>query len=508
MLRAIIALYTGAHVYLIMAIIKSKLSDRSVGNIFALIIIIYIVCYGLFIAHGFHTGKFDLVYLSILVPIFLVDSIKTVVECLLKGCFYKGRQNLSKVTVVIPTKNGENVLGDTIKDLLKRFPKDRIIIASNGSTDKTCELARKYGVIVVEILEGVGKVRAINMVMDKVQTPYTLILDDDTLIGKAKIPTKALDNGYEGVAFRVVPQIENWVSKIQMYEYRKSMDIGKLFHNRKATVQNISGAIGLFHTKELIRQIQIHTGEFSGEDLQRTLLIHLSKNSKGVVISDSVIVTKAPSSLKLLYLQRVYGWNPGLLSNLSNYFKLLFYRRTPFTLRYDAFYNSFLVVMCDILRLVALPIIVFYPWYFVVLYFIYIAIEVIPYFATGRQDPFWVILIYPFYGLFSFLTRIISSVVFLYRRLVVKLSRYASLDDYRNGCLICRIISSFISLSLGSIALLITIAQYNYLPYFYSQTPEFSVDQVLTTSDNELYNLEMTRDPITSSSNNLELLSQ
>jgi len=340
---------------------KGDINDKTVGGIFMIFIFLYVVFYGLFVSQGFHIGEFNLIYLSVLLPIFLIDTVKTAIECLLGGCFYSGGQDLSKVTVVIPTKNGGDALERTLQDLLERFDPDRIVVASNGSTDDTCERARKYGVEVVDIPEPVGKVAAINMVMGEVRTPYTLIMDDDTLIGSAVIPTEALDKGFEGVAFRVVPKIENWVSQIQMHEYRKSMDIGKRFHNRKATVQNISGAIGLFHTKELVRQIQIHTGEFSGEDLQRTLLIHLSKNSKGVVISESVIETEAPVSIKQLYKQRVYGWNPGLLSNVPNYLKLLFGRKTPLALRYDAFYNSVLVLACDALRSLTLPIIMYYP---------------------------------------------------------------------------------------------------------------------------------------------------
>ena len=138
---------------------------------------------------------------------------------------------------------------------------------------------------------------AINVALKEVRTPYVLMIDDDTLIGNIKIPTSLLKKKYEAIAFIVLPTVENWITKIQSYEYAKSMKFGKVYQSNYRTVQNISGAIGLFHTRELIRQTKLHTGEFSGEDLQRTLLIHLN-NAKGVVLQQSTVYTDAPKTEK------------------------------------------------------------------------------------------------------------------------------------------------------------------------------------------------------------------
>lgn len=245
------------------------------------------------------------------------------------------------------------------------------------------------------------------------------------------IPTGLLDEGYEGVAFRVLVKTSNWVSKIQMYEYRKSTDIGKRYHNNRASVNNISGAIGLFRLKQLKSQIRRHSGEFSGEDLQRTLLIHLAQDSKGVVLTNSTVYTQPPTTVKVLFQQRSFGWFPGLYANFMNYLRVMTRDYMPFALRFDAFYNIFLVMLLDIVRLLSLPILIFYPWYFIIMYTIYFVFESISYVKSGSKDPYWIVIIYPFYGLFGFMTRACAFATFMYRRLAVKIGRMEFLDDYR-----------------------------------------------------------------------------
>ncbi|CAN5281281.1 hypothetical protein BH10PAT1_BH10PAT1_2540 [soil metagenome] len=463
--------------------LKNKFNERTVGSIFLFFICLYVVSYGIFVSHGFRFEQINFFYFSLLVTIFLIDSIKTIIESTHVGKFYTGIEDVSKVTVIIPTKNGGELLEETVQDLLRRFKPNRVIIASNGSTDDTCERLQKYGVVIINHPNAIGKVDAINLALEKVETPYTLIMDDDTLIGNAVIPTKALLDGYDGVAFRVMPKKGNWVTKIQIYEYRKSMDIGKRFHNANATVQNISGAIGLFPTKELIRQIDVHTGEFSGEDLQRTLLIHLSDNSKGVVISDSVIETEVPSSINALFQQRVYGWNPGLFSNFFRYINLLLRsKKTPIGLRYEAFYNSILVVSLDPVRLIALPLVVFYPFYFLTIYIVYVFTETIPWLSMQRKDPYWIILVYPFYGLFGLVARSVSMAVFFYRRFIVKITSSPNLDDYRSNNSNHKITTIFIVILFGLILISLPVFAKKYLPHPDDLTIKLAVHETLVNT--------------------------
>lgn len=426
--------------------IKAQINEQILLYPFSVIILLYIAFYGIFITHGFAPSEINLWFLIIFIPIILIDCFKTVLECSVSNTFASTNttEDLKKITVIIPTKDGGSTLEATLKDLLVKFKPKQIIVASNGSTDDTCEIARKYKVKLLDIKKPIGKIDAINAALALVNTEYCITMDDDVLIGDAFIPTELLKKA-SGVAFRVLPKIENWVTKIQAHEYRKSMDVGKNFHNSSATVQNISGAIGLFRTKELIRQINFHTGEFSGEDLQRTLLIHLAKEDNRVLLSESIVETEVPNTLTSLYKQRVFGWGPGLLSNTKNLLKILIKKDTHLKLRYEAFYTLFLVLIMDPLRLIALPILIWYPTITIVVYLFYVLLELIPYLKLKRQEPLWVIFVTPIYGLFNFLARVTGSLVFLYRRIAVFLAKKPRLDDYRTVEIKYRLASLIIS---------------------------------------------------------------
>jgi cellulose synthase/poly-beta-1,6-N-acetylglucosamine synthase-like glycosyltransferase len=431
--------------------------DLWVGTGSVLALLVYVVAYGIVRLHGFVIDHFNEGYLVIIIPIFVVDGVRGILDIAFAKDYKHAEEDLSKVTVVIACKDGEPVIGATLDDLKKKFAPSQIIVASNGSTDKTCEIVRSHDAVCLEVVEPIGKVRAINYAMPFVKTPYVLLLDDDTLLDGALIPTGLLDKNYGGVAFRVHVKRHaknSLATLIQAHEYRKSSDIGKRRHNKHAAVQNISGAVGLYTHKELMRQVELHSGEFSGEDLQRTMLLHLAVDShyKGVVLAHSIVLTEAPSDFKSLYRQRVFGWFPGQYANFKNYIRVMFSSHAPLGLREDAFYNIFFVMFMDIIRIVALPIMIFYPWYFVVMYFTYVTLETIAYLKNSRQEPYWVVLIYPFYGLFGLVTRLGAFCAFCYRRLIAHLCRMKYYDDYRRASTSMKFLSlSIVMLFLCSI---------------------------------------------------------
>lgn len=420
-------------------------SDKYSAYTFLGVIVAYLVFSYHYRAEQLFGIPLNWVSVSILVPIILIDGVKVAVESLVPKKYHEAKEDTSKVTVVIPTKDGADTLIPTLKQLVKRIDKNRIIIASNGSTDDTIAIAKRFGVRFMDIAKPIGKVAALNEAICLVKTPYTLIMDDDTLLGNAVIPTNVLDEGYDAAAFQVLPRKEGFLSVLQMHEYRKSMDIGRCFHNSTASVQSVSGAIGLFRTEELKRQIMLHSGEFSGEDLQRTLLVLACDDSKGVVITHSVVETFVPKTLLSLFHQRVFGWNPGYISNLRLYLHFIFSKRSPFRLRFEALFNIVIVTFMDPLRLLALPVLLFSPTYFLIFFVIYVILETIPYVAMGRKEPFWVVLAAPFFGLFNFLARISSFASFFFRRLSYFIARAEKYDDYRHAPLGVRLVSFFVT---------------------------------------------------------------
>src|SRR2546421_409211 len=190
----------------------------------------------------------------------LVDFVKLLVELLGRADDRRFPSDTSQVTAVIPCRDGADLLAGTIADLLPQIPSDRIIVVDDGSKDETSGIARELGCRVIRFERSKGKASAINYAVYRVKTPFTLLVDDDTRMANARIPAALLRSGAcDAVAFHVLPDRRsrngargnNFLGHLQRYEYGKSMEIGKRFHDVAQSVSCISGAAGLFRTADL-----------------------------------------------------------------------------------------------------------------------------------------------------------------------------------------------------------------------------------------------------------------
>ncbi|WP_017873245.1 glycosyltransferase [Candidatus Caldatribacterium saccharofermentans] len=87
-----------------------------------------------------------------------------------------------KTTAIIAAYNEEKTIGP-ILDVLRESPLiDQIVVVSDGSTDRTVEIARSKGAEVVELLHNVGKGGALYRGLEYIRCHVVLLLDAD-LIG-------------------------------------------------------------------------------------------------------------------------------------------------------------------------------------------------------------------------------------------------------------------------------------------------------------------------------------
>ena len=66
-------------------------------------------------------------------------------------------QKTGKVLVVIPAFNEESFIGTAIEKVRKTGARTEIIVVSDGSTDRTADIARKQGCIVIKLPKRLGK---------------------------------------------------------------------------------------------------------------------------------------------------------------------------------------------------------------------------------------------------------------------------------------------------------------------------------------------------------------
>lgn len=314
-----------------------------------------------------------------------------------------------KLTLVIACYNGADVIGETIRQAKKHVPAKKIIVVSDASTDNTVQVARKMGVQVIENETNLSKVFSINRAVESVKTPYVLILDDDVLIGDVIIPTSLLDAGYTAVAFNVMPVAEDSViNKLQVFEYRNSMQIGKNLRGKVGAIGNISGAIGLYRTKDLKKQTLLHSGQFAGEDEQRTILAHMYSEGKGITYTDQVVTTLAPRSVKSLFRQRAYSWSLAVPELIVLYARVLFSPKYHYLLKAEKAHSLY-IYLTDPLRLLFFWTLVLRPKHLLVTYGFYLLFTVFIWIRTGAKDNLSTVLMYPLYQLWLTLCRFVGN---------------------------------------------------------------------------------------------------
>lgn len=308
-----------------------------------------------------------------------------------------------KLTILIICYNGADVIEKTIRQALVHVPPQQIIVVSDNSSDNTDALASAMGVRVFRNYRNLNKSMSINHYIRYVTTPYTLILDDDTLIGQTFIPTSLLDDGFAAVAFNVMPiPAKNLANRFQSFEYRKSMVIRKGLKATMGAVNNVSGAIGLFHTEDLIRQSHRHSGQYGGEDQQRTILAQLESIRRGVTYSPSTVYTLAPPTLRAVFKQRAFKWGTATHENFLLMIRSLWHPRIHPLMKLEETYSLF-VLLTEPFRVIFFLLVLFAPAgsfaaHILRLTLFYIVIEVCAWLKMGRKDPLWVVILFPLYA--------------------------------------------------------------------------------------------------------------
>lgn len=88
--------------------------------------------------------------------------------------------HVSSVAIVIPAFNEAETVTDVIQAALSLT--SDVVVASDGSTDHTAEVARAAGAQVVELLQNAGKGPALKAALLATQADYVVMLDAD-LVG-------------------------------------------------------------------------------------------------------------------------------------------------------------------------------------------------------------------------------------------------------------------------------------------------------------------------------------
>lgn len=216
-----------------------------------------------------------------------------------------------KISVIIPAHNEERYIAKALDSIDKQtYPNIEIIVISNGSTDKTKEIAEKYTPNIYELKEkGVGKAR--NLGIEKATGEIICQLDADSFMKKDLLDKvyPSIKSGYIGGKAKIIPDNKNLDAKLYFWYVNLCSDLSQLMMHINKNSQNGAGAF-MFCDRKYIKELKNKYGTVFKEDLETMedvdFLRKLRKEGPIKFIKDSHVTTSTRRFDNEGYLKRFF----------------------------------------------------------------------------------------------------------------------------------------------------------------------------------------------------------
>ncbi|MEM3552008.1 MAG: glycosyltransferase [Candidatus Bathyarchaeia archaeon] len=240
-----------------------------------------------------------------------------------------------KVSIIVPARNEEPYIGNTLASLLEdTYPDKEIIVVDDGSSDKTYIKALMFTedsrVKVLRRKEPSGaKARAVNYGLLYATGEIVIVVDGDTIVEREAVNRliAPMINNPETIAaagnIRVVNRI-NLLTRLQAYEYFISMEMGRRWQAMLSGLLVIPGAFGAVRRSVLESLGRMHADTIT-EDFDLTVM--LQKVKKKIAFSPEAIAwTYVPENLREWTRQRI-RWASGQAQVYLKHSNMLLKRR-------------------------------------------------------------------------------------------------------------------------------------------------------------------------------------
>ena len=233
----------------------------------------------------------------------------------------------SALTVIIAARNEEGGIARTIAAISRTDYAGpvSVILADNGSTDGTCDAARKaaadLGVSLRIISEPKpGKSNALNTALEQVETAYVLTVDADTLLHVeslrrlvARLESSPSDTVAVAGAVLVGNSRVNLLTRVQEWDYYLGIAAVKRMQGLYQATLVAQGAFSLYLTDE-VRRVG-GWPDAIGEDIVVTWRL-MEHGDRVLFEPTAVAFTDAPVLLTHFMRQRA-RWARGMLEGLA-----------------------------------------------------------------------------------------------------------------------------------------------------------------------------------------------
>ena len=237
------------------------------------------------------------------------------------------------VTIIVPCYNEEKTIAATVDSLLHLdYPEDKlqIFVVDDGSKDNTWQLIQeftKYENVKIFHKKNGGKYTALNLGLEKVETPFLGCLDSDSFVDSQalkRIMTYFLDKDTMAVAPSIiVDKPKNILQGAQKAEYDMAV------YNKKMLaflggIHVTPGPFSIFR-KKVFNDLGPYRHAHNTEDQEIALRMQ-EHHYKIEHCPDAYVYTIAPNTIKKLYRQR-QRWIYGFIRNAIDYRRLLFKKK-------------------------------------------------------------------------------------------------------------------------------------------------------------------------------------
>ncbi len=233
------------------------------------------------------------------------------------------------VSVIIPAYNEEKVIVDSVARVLASdYPALELIVADDGSKDRTSELVRQHfgndpRVTLLTLVNG-GKASALNRSLLQAKGEIVIALDADTQFLPdtiAKLVRWFADPRIGAVAgnARVGNRI-NLVTRWQAVEYVTAQNVERRALDALGAITVVPGAVGAWR-REALDAVGGYPEDTLAEDQDLTIAIQ-RQGWRVAYDVEAIALTEAPESFKALGKQR-YRWSFGTLQCLWKHREVL-----------------------------------------------------------------------------------------------------------------------------------------------------------------------------------------
>lgn len=240
-----------------------------------------------------------------------------------------------EVAIMVAAHNEELVIGDTIRAAARHVPLEHIFIASDGSSDRTEEIARDLGVNVVPISPNRGKAGALKYAIAHFAIPerfrVLLLLDADTRLRPDYLETGLPlfnDRSVVAVAGRATtmryPRPSTRMGRF-LTDYRERSYVAMQFLHKFGqaakplnAVSIVPGFASMYRT-DILDRIDIDAPGLAIEDFNMTFEVHAQKLGRIAFHPKRAIAETQDPTTMGEYTKQVRRWSLGFFQTVRRH---------------------------------------------------------------------------------------------------------------------------------------------------------------------------------------------